>query len=128
MPFDKATLGELEFRAQLHNQGKKITGYLTYRDERFTQVLEGPRDAVDELMATIRADERHTITCEIELSTENRRFPNWSMRLLKPLWFPSGSMLDAIDEVLATAPTTPADVQAVRPALEKLVAEVAVYQ
>jgi len=128
MPLDKASLRELEFHAQKHNGEVGITGYLTYRNEAFTQVLEGPVDAVEALMERIRVDPRHTLTCEIELRPNNRCFPDWSMRLLNPLWFPSGSMLDSIDEVLASGPVSERDVQAVRPSLEKLVAEVANHQ
>lgn len=128
MPFDASTLRSLELQAQQHNESHAITGYLTYRNERFTQVLEGPRNRVDALMRKIRNDPRHTLTCEVPLTVETRRFPLWSMRLLNPLWLPSGNTLDAIDELLSMAPTSTADIEAVRPSLERLLGEVAKHQ
>ena len=123
--FDIASLQALEQRAQAHNFDVRITGYLSYRNERFTQFLEGPQEHVASLMTRIRADGRHDVTTEVALSMPpGRQFPNWSMRLLNPLWLPSGNSFDAIDEVLQlSGGHTETDSTAA--ALERLVAEAA---
>ncbi len=125
MPMDRATLQDLEARASRANAERSITGYLTYRNERFTQYLEGSAEDVSETMSRIRTDARHGISVEIELGTNRRRFPGWSMRLLDPLWHPSGSVIDAIEELIGHGPMSRADQDLVRPELVRLVGEVA---
>ena len=66
--------------AQARNAGLAVTGALVLARRHFAQVLEGERDAIDELMNSIRRDQRHTginVVDVVELS--ERRFPNWSM-------------------------------------------------
>jgi len=123
--FDIASLHELEQRAQAHNESVQITGYLSYRNERFTQFLEGPHEHVSSLMTQIRADERHDVTTEVSLAmSPSRQFPNWSMRLLDPLWLPRGNSFDAIDELLQLTDVH-AETDSTSAALERLVAEAA---
>lgn len=54
------TVGSITSRARARNLERGITGLLVFDGQRFCQHLEGPRDAVDELMAQIAKDPRHT--------------------------------------------------------------------
>ena len=56
-----------------------------------------------DLYARVRADSRHIIDVAICLDADQPRFPNWSMRLLDPLWHPTGQALDAIEDLLAVS-------------------------
>jgi|APGre2960657505_1045072.scaffolds.fasta_scaffold83721_1 hypothetical protein len=64
------------------NKLHEITGVLFFEQGYFGQILEGPRDAVEELWDRIKNDSRHH---NIELlgitEIEERRFPKWSMKL-----------------------------------------------
>ncbi len=66
--------------ARRKNAAADITGMLLFGDGTFIQVLEGPRTAVDELLAVISADPRHT---DVELlydeMIDERAFSDWSM-------------------------------------------------
>jgi hypothetical protein len=64
------------------NKSHEITGALFFEQGYFGQILEGPRDAVEDLWDRIKNDSRHH---NIELlgitEIEKRRFPKWSMKL-----------------------------------------------
>lgn len=64
------------------NESKAITGILFFDQGHFGQILEGPRDEVEELWESIKNDVRHQ---NIELlgitEIKERRFPKWSMKL-----------------------------------------------
>lgn len=78
--FDDARLAELLAQSRRSNHEHDLSGMLLYRRGRFFQVLEGPRDAVDELMAKIRRDPRHDeIRVLLTEEIEERRFEEWTM-------------------------------------------------
>ena len=56
------------------NSQSGITGILLHVDRTFFQVLEGPREAVDELYAKILIDARHTMITRIIYEAIARRF------------------------------------------------------
>lgn len=62
------------------NPAHGITGLLCYSGDIFMQVLEGGRDAVNELYNTISRDPRHrdVVLLQYEEITE-RRFAGWTM-------------------------------------------------
>lgn len=66
------------------NQELGVTGVLMASGGLFYQVIEGPGEIVDELYATIERDGRHTdlLLLDSEDGLEDRRFPDWSMRLV----------------------------------------------
>lgn len=86
--FDLESLRELATKATAMNANVGITGYLTYEDDCFTHYFEGPRKAVAELFEKISADPRHHIDTAEQLPVTDRRFPDWPMRLLDPMWHP----------------------------------------
>jgi hypothetical protein len=66
----------------IRNEACGVTGMLWFDGVNFAQVLEGDRVAIDETMARIRADNRHTniqIVCERQI--KHRMFQRWSMAL-----------------------------------------------
>lgn len=78
--FDGAALADLLAQSRASNHDHDLTGMLLYRRGRFFQVLEGPQDAVDELMTKIRRDPRHTgVRVLLTEPLEERRFSEWTM-------------------------------------------------
>jgi len=73
MPFRENELEELGERAAEKNKDLDITGVLITSGGLFYQVLEGPKEAVDEIFGYIRADKRHTdlVVLGIEMKTVN---------------------------------------------------------
>lgn len=58
----------------------RITGTLTYCDDRFVQLLEGPADALDWLVDRLRHDPRHRdLDILGRTAIRERAFPEWSM-------------------------------------------------
>ncbi|MDR6689426.1 hypothetical protein J2X55_000325 [Microbacterium sp. 1154] len=79
-PFDDGHLNDLLAQSRRSNHGHDLTGMLLYRRGRFFQVLEGPQDAVDELMTKIRRDPRHTgVRVLLSEHIDERRFTEWTM-------------------------------------------------
>lgn len=56
-----------------------VTGALISTGVYFAQLLEGPRDAVEQLMLSINEDPRHMRVKIIRTAEEPRRFAGWSM-------------------------------------------------
>ncbi|MDQ1172070.1 hypothetical protein QE430_000377 [Microbacterium testaceum] len=87
--FDDARLAELLDQSRHSNHEHDLTGMLLYRRGRFFQVLEGPQDAVDELMTKIRRDPRHTdVRMLLSEEIDERRFSEWTMGY-EPIGVPS---------------------------------------
>lgn len=73
-------LADLLAGARLRNERHGITGLLVYDGGWFAQVLEGPRDTVDRLLANIAQDPRHDEYRLIsEGEVEARYFAGWAM-------------------------------------------------
>lgn len=110
-------------RARRNNTVHGITGILCHSDELFIQALEGGRDGVSELFATILGDERHrgARLLGYEESCE-RRFGHWAMGevdlgrvnhalvlkyspgpALDPFAMPAAATMALLDELAATA-------------------------
>ena len=64
--------------AARRNAELEITGILIHEFHRFTQLLEGPLDAIEALMVSIIADERHSgIRIFLQQSAEARSLSRW---------------------------------------------------
>jgi hypothetical protein len=62
------------------NAAAGLTGALMFNEQRFVQILEGEKDAVEETFARIKRDARHTAITVIARGAERRRlFPGWTM-------------------------------------------------
>lgn len=111
-------------RSSAANALQDITGYLSYRDGRFTQYLEGEESAVLGLLDRIEHDFRHEFLTIAHLGETKRNFPDWSLKILNPLWYLTGGPVDAIDELLTlTAGSTDSDA-ITRETLTGLVAQI----
>jgi len=71
--------------AQRKNAKLGITGVMTFSDDAFLQILEGPRVAVNQLYAKLIADPRHAdLTLLGYEEVAERRFSEWSMGFFIP--------------------------------------------
>ena len=79
-PLILACIGDI---AESRNARLGITGLLCHQDGMFTQLLEGPRDAVELVMDKIVADRRH---CDIEIlqrrDVAQREYGQWAMAIV----------------------------------------------
>ena len=65
-----------------------VTGALVFTGKNFAQVLEGRREAVEELMQSINKDERHRDVDVVAVDEiKERRFPGWSLAYAGPSIF-----------------------------------------
>ena len=79
--FDLSMLGNILMRSRRNNVRNDITGALICRADLYLQWLEGPKDAIEATYAKILQDDRHLdIVLRIRRISENRIFPQWSMR------------------------------------------------
>lgn len=67
-----------------NNRKMDITGALMASGGLFFQILEGPKENIDELWAKIQNDPRHkdVLLLKVEDNVEKRIFPEWSMKKL----------------------------------------------
>lgn len=83
--FGLEELRALARHASERNAETGITGYLYFEKSRFLQYVEGEREAVDELMPRIEADDRHRVLgTVVDDDLVDRRFPSWSMGRIVP--------------------------------------------
>lgn len=82
-PMSSADLAALLEQSRAANRDRAITGMLLYDRGRFIQILEGPLDAVRDLLDRIREDPRHTgMRLLMDEMIERRQFAEWSMGFL----------------------------------------------
>jgi Sensors of blue-light using FAD len=81
---DDAAVGRIIASSRRLNPARGITGLLVFGSGIFFQWLEGPRDSVMELMATLKTDERHESIVPLTVTEEvrERLFPDWDMELV----------------------------------------------
>jgi hypothetical protein len=78
--FGSLALFKLLTEAQIRNAQLQITGHLLYLNGQFTQCFEGPPEQVETLWQSLLRDKRHThIELLVRHTTEERRFPEWTM-------------------------------------------------
>ena len=77
-------LADIQATARRLNALDGITGLLIFNGSRFLQIIEGAESAIDDLVARLRADERHSaFEVRDERFVEERAFPDWSMELVR---------------------------------------------
>lgn len=63
-----------------NNEKLDVTGLLLYKGGNFMQVLEGPKEQVEKLYASIEKDSRHKDVMVISREEiQKRQFPSWEM-------------------------------------------------
>jgi hypothetical protein len=79
-PFTPAALDTLLAISRRNNAEKHLTGLLVYGSGNFMQLLEGPRDAVEESFRRIAVDIRHfDVTRIVSMDTQERWCADWSL-------------------------------------------------
>lgn len=77
-------LADIHQAARNLNALDGITGLLVFDGTRFLQVIEGAEEAIDNLVARLRRDPRHSaFEIRDERFVAERSFPDWSMELLQ---------------------------------------------
>lgn len=123
-PLDAATIDDIALTSSLANANIDVTGYLTFGEPNFVQYLEGSTSAVKSLLDRIRKDQRHEILTVVELGESGRRFPDWSMQLLDPLWHASAGPVQAVFDLLAACTASSPVDQSVVETLRDLVTNI----
>ena len=84
-PMASADLAHILADARAGNEARDVTGVLIYADGVFVQVLEGERDTLEALIASIRADSRHhSMKVFRDEAVDRRAFHEWRMAYLAP--------------------------------------------
>lgn len=82
--FTDAQLNELLTKSRQKNERLQITGMLLYDKGTFLQVIEGPDDAIRNLIYDIQHDPRHQLMIVLtERKIRQRDFSQWSMAFSK---------------------------------------------
>jgi hypothetical protein len=77
-------LAAIHSTARELNSLDAITGLLVFNGTHFLQIIEGSRDAIDELVERLRRDKRHSaFEVRDEREIDERAFPDWSMELVR---------------------------------------------
>jgi hypothetical protein len=84
--FGEPAIAGMVTQAQRFNASAGITGVLLYDGHYFLQILEGALEQVTRLFGSIRQDGRHSDVLPFAVRwLPQRRFDDWSMRLIGPL-------------------------------------------
>lgn len=84
-PMTVAGLEQILADARTGNQARDVTGALVYVDGVFFQILEGEKDVLRNLMASIERDARHrAVKVFYEAEIDVRAFESWRMAYLSP--------------------------------------------
>ncbi|MEM8710233.1 MAG: BLUF domain-containing protein [Planctomycetota bacterium] len=95
-------ISEIVERSRVRNRAFDITGMLLVHDGSVVQVLEGPEEAVDELLERIEADPRHSGLLEVLREPMGpRQFADWSMGWIASSWL-SGQERQIVSDGLGT--------------------------
>ena len=77
-----ASLAQIIDSSTKNNPETGVTGCLLSGSNSFLQLLEGPRQTIDTLYATINADNRHkNVVVLTDEYIDERLFASWSMKL-----------------------------------------------
>ncbi len=77
---DCAAVADIMHQSHLHNPPKGITGILCHSDKVYMQVLEGGREAINALYASILRDPRHADVVLLHYEEiHERRYAGWTM-------------------------------------------------
>lgn len=73
-------LADVVAKSKINNPRRGISGLLFYHNGRFLQIIEGEQDALEQLMAILQQDPRHTdIVRIIDENIYQRSFAQWNM-------------------------------------------------
>ncbi|MGI9467412.1 MAG: BLUF domain-containing protein [Rubripirellula sp.] len=79
---DQRALLDLLHAARGFSKIDAVTGLLVHDRGQFLQVIEGPANAIDNLVQRLRRDRRHSqFEIHEDVLTDTRLFPDWAMGL-----------------------------------------------
>lgn len=79
-PLSDGQMDEILATSRRNNRRVDVTGCLVVGGRRFLQVLEGPREAVEQTFVRISADPRHFAVVKLnDKPIEARSFARWAM-------------------------------------------------
>jgi hypothetical protein len=82
-PLTVNDLEEILTDARTGNQARNVSGALVYVDDVFFQLIEGDKEVIQNLMASIASDSRHhSVKVFYEAEVDVRAFESWSMAYL----------------------------------------------
>lgn len=97
-PAESAALDDIVTVARARNATLNDTGALVSTSNHFAQILEGPAQAIEELMDSIHRDIRHSdVTVVRELPIAERSFAGWSMAYSGPSSYISSQIAPLLD-------------------------------
>ena len=98
-----------------NNRRDGITGMLLYRSGNFIQAIEGPPDAIEDLMERLHRDpDHHGMIVMLDRMAEERDFKEWTMGFRDVSGISADSLPGAIDFWDNPAGADPADSSAER--------------
>lgn len=84
--------------SQRRNADLDVTGALVFTERNFAQYLEGPAEAVDDLMRSIGRDPRHRdIRPIFRRQQPQRLFDTWALAYAGPSTFVAGHVLSVVE-------------------------------
>jgi len=84
LDLQESDLEDIHLIAREQNSVDGITGLLVFNGTHFLQIIEGAEAAIDDLVARLRRDPRHSgLEVRDERKVEVRSFPDWSMELVR---------------------------------------------
>jgi len=103
LDLDSSDLEDIHRTARELNALDGITGLLVFNGTHFLQIIEGAKDAINELVERLRLDRRHSgFEIRDQHSIDARSFPDWSMELVRV----SASYFPARDTIAERLPET----------------------
>jgi len=103
LDLDSSDLEDIHRTARELNALDGITGLLVFNGTHFLQIIEGAKNAIDDLVERLRRDPRHSgFEVRDQHSIDARSFPDWSMELVRV----SASYFPARDTIADRLPET----------------------
>ena len=103
LDLDADDLNDIHRIARHLNSLDGITGLLVFNGTHFLQIIEGAEPAIDDLLARLRRDPRHSgLEVRDERMVEARSFPDWSMELVRV----NADYFEARDTIQERVPAT----------------------
>lgn len=84
LDLEASDLEAIHRTAREQNALDGITGLLVFNGTHFLQIIEGTEGAIEDLVAKLRRDPRHTgFEVRDQRKVDRRSFPGWSMELVR---------------------------------------------
>ena len=100
--YDNAMLAGILLSARRNNPRDGITGALICRHDLYLQLIEGPEESIDALLARIMKDDRHNdVRVLLSTDVDQRLFPEWAMlddQAPSMFWSPAEVAAGALEE------------------------------